>query len=94
MAVSHPHIDKNAIPSIVLIGVPNKKALERVIVKLRANNIEHSPFFEPDWDMGLSAVATTTNLSDEQRNALRNYAIWREPNTEKVPVTVEGGLYD
>lgn len=94
MAVNHPHIDKTAIPSIVLIGVPNKKALERVIHKLRTNNIEHTPFFEPDWDMGLSAVATSPNLSSEQRNALRNYSIWRDPNREKVPVTVEGGLYD
>jgi hypothetical protein len=94
MAVSHPHTDKTAIPSIVLIGVPNKKALERVIYKLRTNNIEHTPFFEPDWEMGLSAVATTPNLSNEQRNALRNYAIWREPNHEKSHVAVEGGLYD
>lgn len=94
MAISHPHTDKTAIPSIVLIGVPNKKALERVIQKLRINNIEYTSFFEPDWEMGLSAVATSPNLSDEQRNALRNYSIWREPNTQKIPVVVERGLYD
>ena len=94
MAVSHPHTDKTAIPSIVLIGVPNKKALERIIVKLRQNNIEHTPFFEPDWEMGLSAIATSPNLSYEQRAALRNYSIWRDTNYVKEPVMVEGGLYD
>lgn len=95
MAVSHPHPDKSAIPSIVLIGVPNKKALERVIQKLKKFDIAHTPFFEPDWDMGLSAIATTPNLSDEQRAALRNYSIWREPAYKSThEKNVEGGLYD
>ena len=45
-------------PSIVLIGVPNKKALERVIDKLINNRIDFSDFHEPDYDLGLTAVAT------------------------------------
>ena len=77
MTMNHPHNNKSVIPNIVLIGVPNKLALERVIQKLKNNNIAHTPFYEPDWEMGLSAVATTPNLSDEQRSALKNYAIWR-----------------
>jgi hypothetical protein len=86
MALNHPHHNKSIIPYIVLIGVPNKRALDRVIQKLNDNHIAHTPFFEPDWDMGLSAIATTPNLSQEQHNALKNYSIWREPknfsNTE------------
>jgi hypothetical protein len=83
MAVNHPHYDKTAIPSIVLIGVPNKKALERVITKLKTFDIPHTPFYEPDWEMGLSAVATSPNISDYQRSQLLNYSIWREPNSQK-----------
>jgi len=94
MAIEHPHIDKTAIPSIVLIGVPNKKALERVIKKLQTNNIAHTPFYEPDWEMGLSAVATTPNLSIEQRESLRNYSIWRETNQPNSTINKERGLYD
>ena len=79
MAVLHPFQDKTITPNIVLIGVPNQQALERVIQKLNSNSITHTPFFEPDRDMGLSAVATTPNLTVEQRRALRNYVIWHEP---------------
>jgi hypothetical protein len=75
MAITHPH--KTDIPSIVLVGVPNKNALERVIKKLQLNNIAHIPFVEPDWDMGLSAVATAP-ISGDERDALKNYNIWRQ----------------
>ena len=78
MAATYPRHNKTTTPSIVLVGVPHKTALERVIQKLQLNNINHTPFIEPDWDMGLSAVATTPNLTEEQHNALKNYNIWRE----------------
>lgn len=65
------------IPSLVTIGVPHQKALERVIRKLETNQIEHYRFDEPDFDMGLSAVATVP-LDDEQRQVLRNYEPWKE----------------
>lgn len=64
-------------PSIVLIGVSNKKALERVIDKLVDNQIGFSDFYEPDNDIGLSAVATVP-LTEEQREILRNYKLWNE----------------
>jgi hypothetical protein len=64
-------------PSIVLVGVDSKKALEKVIQKLQLNNIEFSAFYETDGDVGLSAV-TTVPLTDEQRCVLRNYKLWNE----------------
>lgn len=64
-------------PSIVLIGVPHKKALERVINKLIAHSIDFSDFYEPDHGIGLSAVATVP-LTEEQHAALRNYKLWNE----------------
>jgi hypothetical protein len=62
--------------------VPDKAALFRVIEKLRANSIDHEVFYEPDFDMGLSAVATVP-LEQSQRRVLSNYRLWREPD---VPV--------
>lgn len=64
-------------PSIVLIGVPNQKALERVIKKLIDKNINFSDFHEPDHGIGLSAVATVP-LTEEQRMVLHGYRLWDE----------------
>ena len=66
-------------PSCIVIGVPNKTALYRVIEKLRLNAIPHHVFYEPDFDMGLSAVATVP-LGQEQRRKLSNYRLWHEPD--------------
>lgn len=46
------------IPNLVYIGLPNKKSLLRTIRKIKAHAVPHSIWEEPDWNMGLSAVAT------------------------------------
>ena len=71
--------DDYSTPSIVLVGVPNTKALERVIEKLTLHGIEFSAFNEPDDDLGLTAVSTVP-LDEEQRVVLRNYRLWNESN--------------
>src|ERR1700677_1406594 len=75
--------DFSGIPSVVVIGVPDKNALFRVIKKLETNHIDHQVFYEPDFNMGLSAVATVP-LAQEQRRCLSNYRLWREENTNVV----------
>src|SRR5271168_3802485 len=77
--------DLDVTPSCITIGVPDKTALFRVIEKLRANGIVHHVFYEPDFDMGLSAVATAP-LEQSQRRVLSNYRLWREPD---VPTQVK-----
>lgn len=72
----HPQ-NLDVTPSCIVIGVPDKIALFRVIEKLRLKGICHHNFYEPDFDMGLSAVATVP-LEPEQRRALSNYRLWRE----------------
>lgn len=74
-------------PSIVLIGVPDKKALEKVIKKLKMNRIESSAFYESDDDIGLSAVVTVP-LNEEQRAILQNYKLWNENNLTYAPSSV------
>lgn len=69
--------DFHEIPYLVLIGVPDKNALFRVVQKLQTNDIGHQVFYEPDDNMGLSAVATVP-LSQEQRKVLSNYRLWKE----------------
>ena len=98
MAYTLPQsVDDPITPSTVLIGVPSKKALERVISKLKFNNIDHSAFYESDDDMGLSAVATVP-LSDEQRSVLQGYKLWKEDqclharsSVGRAPLQSDGG---
>jgi hypothetical protein len=68
--------DFDQIPNLVLIGVPDKAALFRVINKLNDNAIGHEVFYEPDDNLGLTAVATYP-LTQEQRRCLSNYRLWR-----------------
>lgn len=85
MVSALPQSLDNETPSIVLIGVPDKKALERVINKLIDNNIHFSDFYEPDNDMGLSAVATVP-VNAEQREILRGYRLWNESTFNNTSV--------
>jgi hypothetical protein len=66
-------------PNLVLIGVPDKTELFRVVEKLKFHEIDHQVFYEPDDNMGLSAVATVP-LIQEQRRPLSNYQTWKEQN--------------
>ena len=78
------------IPSCVVIGVPDKAALFRAIEKLKKYDIGHQVFYEPDFNMGLSAVATVP-IEGLQRRALSNYGVWREP--EQVNPVVPTQVY-
>jgi hypothetical protein len=75
-----PATNLDDIPSCIVIGVPDKNALLRVTEKLRKHDIAHHTFYEPDFNMGLSAVATVP-LEQEQRRFLSNYKLWKEENT-------------
>lgn len=85
MASALPQSIDGATPSIVLIGVPNKPALERVINKLIDNQIDFSDFHEPDYDLGLTAVATVP-VTEEQRAILQNYKLWNESTFNNTSV--------
>lgn len=78
-------------PSIVLIGVPNQKALKKVLCKLKLNRIDASAFYESDDDLGLTAVATVP-LTEEQHAILENYKLWNENNVTYAPSSVVRAL--
>lgn len=79
MAQALPKSADLVTPSIVLVGVPDQKALEKVIRKLKLNRIAASAFYEGDDDLGLTAVATVP-LTEEQHAILENYKLWKENN--------------
>ena len=69
------------IPFLVVVGVPDKSALEDTIERLQRYGIDHQAFYEPDNDMGLSAIATVPITNKKQRRAMLTYKLWT-PNKE------------
>jgi hypothetical protein len=66
---------EDGTPNMVLIGLPDAWALKRAEAKLRAQNIPHYAWFEPDNDFGFTAICTAP-LRGEQRKAMANYRIY------------------
>lgn len=67
------------IPSVIVIGVPNEKALHRVSHKLAFGDrvITACRWFDPMYpDLGLAAIATVP-LSQEEKTALACYRIYK-----------------
>lgn len=64
------------IPNIVLVGVPDVSALNRVLAKLKANQVGHYAFSDPDIGPEVNAV-TTVALDDLQKQCLSNYRLWK-----------------
>lgn len=78
-ALSGPYED--GIPNLIVIGVPNVRTLLRTANKLRAAQIPHYEYREPDIpadnrDANFTAI-TTAPLDDEQRKVLENYRLYR-----------------
>ena len=66
----------DGMPNIVLIGLPNLKALQKARGKLIEAGIEHSEWTEPDFDLGFTSMATEP-LDAEKKQVLANYRLWR-----------------
>lgn len=70
---------------MVLIGVPNENKLLRAQRYLESESIIHTVFFEPDDDMGFTAIATRA-VNSEERKLFSKYQIWRPNEQVKEPV--------
>lgn len=67
------------VPNIIVIGVPDKNALERVIDKLDSlEGVGFYGWYEPDMDLGFTAIATSP-LTMEEKARLSQYRLWRPP---------------
>lgn len=65
---------------MVLIGLPNVRALERAVAKLCAAGITYYRWNEPDNDLGFTALCTVP-IAGPQRAALANYRVWSSQTT-------------
>lgn len=91
------HSPDDEVASLIVLEVPHKAALLRAARKLGTRGIDHHVFYEPDFDMGESALATRP-LVGEIRRPLSGYPLWNAGalvlTREPVPahlVTKEAG---
>jgi hypothetical protein len=54
--------------------VPDVKALERVLAKLKQHQIQHFVWTEPDYNFGMTAI-TTVPLNEQQKQCLLKYQL-------------------
>ena len=62
--------------SLILIAVKNQDKLEKAMKELEEKGIKFVPFYEPDWDYGLTAFGTEP-LTQDQRILLKRYQLWK-----------------
>lgn len=68
---SHDH----GIASLIVLSVPDQAALHAARQRLLSHGIESELFFEPDFGMGHSALATRPLTNDERRH-MRRWRLW------------------
>ncbi len=68
--------DYDDTPNIVYIGLPNRASLEKALEKLKAHQIVHARWDEPDFDLGFTSIATAP-LSNQEKSVLSNYRVWK-----------------
>lgn len=73
MAALYGHDE--GIHNIVVIGLPDVKALERAAKKLELAGIPHFNWKEPDFDYGFTAICTAP-IAGARREALKNYRVY------------------
>lgn len=63
--------------SLIVLTVPNREALLAARERLERYGIRSELFFEPDWQMGYSALATEPIAERKKRFALSKYPLFR-----------------
>lgn len=76
--------------SLIVCTVPDRNALQAAEQRLARYGIRTKMFFEPDWDMGHSALATEPLTERKQRFAMSTYPLFRAaPGLPPAPLTPE-----
>ena len=66
----------HGIASLVTLAVRNPARLAKAQRRLESLGLEHTVFFEPDWQMGYSAIGTRPVLEHERRH-FREWQLWK-----------------
>jgi hypothetical protein len=62
-------------PNLVLIGLPNRRSLEKTAAQLSLRNIPHLEWCEPDWNDEFTAIATAP-LRGRDRDFFKKYRLY------------------
>ncbi len=65
------------VASLIVLAVPDRAALLEASARLNDKGIEHELFFEPDFEMGHSALATRPLFKKAERYLMRKYPLYR-----------------
>lgn len=63
--------------SIIMIGAENKDELYDIGARLERHGIRHHMFFEPDFEMGHSAIATEPIHDIKIRRVMSKYKLYK-----------------
>lgn len=66
----------NVTSNLVVLSVPDKPALLAAAAHLSLNGIEHHLFYEPDFEMGHSSLATQPLYRKKDRYCLKKYPLY------------------
>jgi hypothetical protein len=69
--------------SIIMIGAKDQNELYQIGERLSKHGIKHHMFFEPDFDMGHSAIATEPIDNPQTRRLMRKYSLYK-PTREQA----------
>lgn len=65
------------VSSMVLLSAHDEKDLKSIARKIDCAGIEFHMFFEPDNDMGFSAICTRPIVTDRERALFRKWDLYR-----------------
>lgn len=76
---------------LVLLGIASQDRLLEAAAKIDLAGYPYAIFFEPDDDLGFSAICTGP-LAGQSRRLFKQYSLWNEPNEvfterERAPPT-------
>lgn len=90
-SIAHPSI-LQGISFLTTVGMPDAKSLDRVIAKLKANSIGHTPFHDTDYQFGVISVVTEPlplSVREKPDGLMCNYRLWNPANNKAEPVIGE-----
>jgi hypothetical protein len=76
--------------NLVVARVANRAALQAASQRLWEADIDHELFYEPDREMGHSALCTRPVRSRAEREVFRRYPLWKNLTT---PFTLMSSCY-
>lgn len=73
------------VSSVIICKVSDRTALEEASARLESHGIDHHLFFEPDFEMGFSALATRPLLTKAERYKFKKYPLFSTSKEHAMP---------